>query len=363
MSTLLPDETTGPGPPRKGVSLDDLIALNDEIAALTRAGMPLESGLLAVGGDAGGRLGEIATALGGRMRKGEGLAQALESEGGRLPRVYRATVEAGLKAGHLPAALEGLAGFARSYAETRAAIGLALLYPLYVLILAYALFLLFAAEVAPRFVEAFSSLQLPMARPIAWLARFGGWAIYWGPILPVLLVLLLVSWARSGGAAAFRPSRMGLLRRVPWMGPMLANARASGFAGLLAVLVEHRVPLPEGIELASEASGDPALAREGRAVAEALRRGDSLGEGLRGARAFPPLLRWLMLAGMARGALAPALRHAAETYRRRALDRAESIRLLMPVVLLFAIGASATLLYGLALFVPMSTLLRDLSVE
>ena len=363
MSTLSPPEMPENVPAGGAFSLEDLIALNDEISALTRAGMPLEGGLLAVGAEGSGRLSEISRSLGERMAKGEGLSQALAAEGGRLPRVYRATVEAGLRAGRLPAALEGLAGFARAYAETRAAIGLAFLYPLYVLILAYGLFVLFAAGVAPRFVAAFSSLRLPAARPLLWLARLGDSAIYWAPWPPIVLMALLISWSRTGGAAAFQPGRMGLLRWVPWMGGMLAQGRAGGFAGLLAVLVEHRVPLDEGIELAAEASGDATLAREGKAVAEALRRGDSLSDGLRDARAFPPSLRWLMLAGLARGALAPALRHAAETYRRRALDRAESIRLLLPTVLLFAIGASATLVYGLTLFVPLSEMLVDLAAD
>ena len=50
------------------MTLDHLIALNDEIAALVRAGVPLERGLAELGGDMPGRLGEIATALAERLR-------------------------------------------------------------------------------------------------------------------------------------------------------------------------------------------------------------------------------------------------------------------------------------------------------
>ena len=39
------------------VSLDDLIALNDEIIALIRAGVPLERGLAGLADDLPGRLG------------------------------------------------------------------------------------------------------------------------------------------------------------------------------------------------------------------------------------------------------------------------------------------------------------------
>jgi len=364
----MPEVATRPPEPSGGgaITIEQLIALNDEIAALARAGLPLERNLGAIGGDLPGRLGAITRALGARMARGEGLADALEAEGAGLPPAYRAAVEAGLRAGRLPVALEGLASFARTYAELRRAVGLALMYPLTVLALAYGLFVAFAAGIAPRFLRAFESFRLDQGLgPLAGLVRLGDSAAYWGPALPAALLLGLgVAWARSGGAAGLGRGRgRGLMRWVPWMGGMVGATRASAFADLLALLVEHRVPLPEGIELAAGASGDPAMEREGRALAADLRRGDTLGDGLRHAGSFPPLLRWLMVTGERQGRLADALRHAAETYRRRALARADAIRTVLPTVLMLAIGATATLVYALTLFIPFSTLLNDLSLD
>ena len=48
-----------PGP----ITLDQLLALNEEIAALVRAGVPLDRGLLEAGRDVRGRLGRIAGVL------------------------------------------------------------------------------------------------------------------------------------------------------------------------------------------------------------------------------------------------------------------------------------------------------------
>ena len=47
------------------VSLGDLVALNDEILALLRAGVPLERGLAGMAGDLSGRFAEV-TACAGR---------------------------------------------------------------------------------------------------------------------------------------------------------------------------------------------------------------------------------------------------------------------------------------------------------
>jgi general secretion pathway protein F len=86
-------------------------------------------------------------------------------------------------------------------------------------------------------------------------------------------------------------------------------------------------------------------------------------ESLRGARLFPPLLCWIVAAGQERGALVPALRHAAQSYRRRALYQADLIRVFLPTTLVLLVGASATLLSALTLFVPIADLLSRLSVD
>ncbi len=142
---------------------------------------------------------------------------------------------------------------------------------------------------------------------------------------------------------------------------MLAQFEAANFAELLAMLIEHGVPLPEAAELAAEASGDAALARCGRELAAASSRGESPREALAVPPALPPLLRWLLTTGQRQAELASALRQAAATYRKRAAHQAEKVRVLLPTVLLFAIGASATLAYALTLFVPFVSLLRGLA--
>src|SRR5436305_15337361 len=95
------------------ISLEDLIALNDEIAALVRAGAPLEQGLSLAGEDLPRGLRHIADDLAVRMRQGASLSAALAASDRRVPPLYRAIVEAGVRSGRLPAALESWSGIAR----------------------------------------------------------------------------------------------------------------------------------------------------------------------------------------------------------------------------------------------------------
>jgi len=65
------------GPPPR---LDDLIVLNQEIAVLVKAGIPLELGLRGLSGSVPSRLGHLAERLADRLSNGLSLVEALEHE-------------------------------------------------------------------------------------------------------------------------------------------------------------------------------------------------------------------------------------------------------------------------------------------
>jgi type II secretory pathway component PulF len=353
---------TGTGSLGRPVSLDELIALNDEIAALARAGMPLERGLMNIGSDVPGRLGAITTRLGERMSAGMSLPDAIAASEGELPRVYRAVVQAGIQSGRLSVALEGLAMFARGFAESRRAISLALWYPMIVAIMAYSLFIFVILGVIPRFIDAFDKLRIPTHGAILALNRAGETVWIWGAIPPALVLVFLGAWLGSRRASSLGGGRSyWVLRGFPWMGSMLTWFEASSFAEILALLLEHRMPYPDALVLAGDASGDLALARASRELAESLRQGLSPSEAMRKAAALPPLLRWVIATGPRQGDLARQLKQMAARYRTQARLQADKIRLVLPTILFLAIGMSATLIYSLALFVPMSSLWQALA--
>ena len=347
------------------MTLEQFIALNDELAALVRAGVPLESGLIEAGRDLRGRLGKVSGDLGVRLSEGMGLPEALSATGSGMPEVYRAVVEAGVRSGRLSRALEGMAAIARGYADARRALGIALLYPLIVLGLAYSLALLFVLQIAPRFATAFDALGLPPMRALSLMTRIGETAPYWAAIPPAVVLLLAFRWAQSGRAVVLDEGPMGpALNRLPMIGTMIGHYRAANFADLLSLLVEHRVPLDEAVRLAGEASGDRAFREDALELAGSIRRGDGP-EGdanMAPPGSFPPLLAWMLTAGRRQGDLAPSLRHAAETYRRKAGSRADLLRSALPTTLMLVIGAGAVLLYALLLFLPLTTLWDELAL-
>jgi type II secretory pathway component PulF len=345
------------------ISLEELIALNEEMAALVRAGVPLEQGLAGLEGEWRGRLGRISRALGERLQRGQSLSTILQEEPGVFPPVYRAAIEAGMKCGRLGAALEAVASSARRLLEIRRMVAGGVLYPVIVLLLAWGVFVFYAVKLAPQFTAMFRAFQFQSLAVTAAIASLGRYAAYWGRGVPLVLLALLAIWFYSiGRAGILQPSRADwLLAGLPWIAGAFRSFRVATFTDVLSLLVENVVPLPQAMRLAAEAVGDPRLTRFADAWAAGLTRGQPPDSAEAEAAGLFPLLSWIMATGHRQPALASALRRTAEMYYRRGTSQAEAARVFLPVLLTLAVGATATLAVGVLLLGPWYWFLFELA--
>ena len=346
------------------ISLEDLVVLNEEIASLVRAGVPLELGLSTVGPDLSARLRQLTERLAHRTRGGMSLADAIDEEGEDVPRIYRAVIRTGLRVGRLPEALESLTGFAKTVEELRRRINLALLYPCLVLLTAYVLFISFLVGFLPKLESTYYSFRLPDHAWMRFLHMLAETVFVWGPALPAICVFLAAWWFFGGRSALSVDARRSMSGTYfGWAGllPGIINFHRANFAELTALLIEHGTPLPEAITLAGEAVAHPAITEDAEVIADRLRAGESLSASLEMTTSIPPFMEWMMSAGDRQSALAPALRQATDVYRRRAMYQADWFKMLLPVAAVLVIGGGATLIYGLTLFFPLSELYRNLS--
>src|SRR5205823_11455408 len=125
----------------RDVNAEDLIILNEEIAGMARAGLPLDQGLAALARDmTRGRLRSVTAALADDLKAGRTLPEALQRQGRRLPPFYAALVAAGVRSGNVAEVLATLTAYARRVADLRATILGALFYPGVVLVFALIVF-------------------------------------------------------------------------------------------------------------------------------------------------------------------------------------------------------------------------------
>ncbi len=341
------------------ISLDQLVALNEEMAALVRAGVPLDAGMSDLGHDLPGRLGSLARQIGKRLNQGESLSQILADEHRTLPTVWRAVVESGLRSGDLPAALESMATTGRNIADMRRAVMMALIYPLVVVLIAFASFVFMTTFVSPTLLDSFHDLADQEQPFLSWLVWLGANSAWWAISLPVIGVACLgLWWFKSSRAQTISNST---LMRWPASLSLLRHSRLATFAEVLSLLIRRNVPLHEGLELAGQACGDERLCEAGAKVAASLRRGQPLSTDDAGLSAFPPLLAWLIAHGARTESLSNMLREMAQRYRNKARHASNWCAIYLPIIITAIVGGTVTLLQCFAIFVPLTQLLISIA--
>src|SRR5260370_42099558 len=109
---------------------EDLIALNEEIAGMARAGLPLVQGLSALAREMGsGKLQRVTKKLADDLQAGQPLPEALEKQAAQVPPFYAALVSVGVRTGRISDVLATLTIYARTLANVRAMIIDAFFYP------------------------------------------------------------------------------------------------------------------------------------------------------------------------------------------------------------------------------------------
>lgn len=351
----------------RDVTLDELTALCDEMVSLSRAGVPIDRGLLQLARDLPSRLAAHATQIGEQLQAGKSLAEVVTMQDSPFPAVYRSVVEAGLRSGNLSVALEGIARISRQLAELRRLVASSLAYPLVLLIL----LLLISVGLLRHFGQTLNGMLLEMngrgaeagwgATLLATYSVFTEW--FW--VVPTvllavaLLMLLITQFMGQRGLSK-------CLAFMPGVRLLVKNSRLQAFAEVLSLLVQQHVPLHQAVQLAGAASGDTHLMTDAETLAAELERGDARGavpEAMprRASRGIPPLIRWSLLNSRQPENLVRILDCASDSYRRRTQDSAIWMRKYLPILFSLLFGGLVTGLYAVTVLLPWFTMLRSLS--
>ncbi len=332
-------------------SLDDFMALNDQLAALVEAGVPLDVDL-GTRSEAAATLERINAAVARRVSQGASLTSALDTDDRLLTPSYRSLVRLGLRSENLAAGLVGSNRLAASAQQSRQATRLALIYPLIVCTLAFVGLIGFCLFFVPVLQNTYRSMRIPVGTGLQTLQSLRSTLPYWASAVP-LAALLVVGWRIQS-----RSPRWPVL---PGTARAMIEQRAANFADAVATLIDSGVPLPEALRLAADSWNDASQNSATRLLAAAIEQGQAIGDSSLVAAPFPPFLRWALVGSEPITGCAIALRTAAKVYRQSAARRQRRLQVVVPMAIGLALGGTAALLYGLALFVPVIEMLRGLA--
>ncbi|MSR30562.1 MAG: type II secretion system F family protein [Gemmataceae bacterium] len=342
---------------------EDLIYLNEEIAAMARAGLPLEQGLLALAREMShGSLREVTESIAAEMRLGKTLPDAMALQGDRLPPFYSRLMQAGIRGGNLPSVLSVLTVYARSLADLRSVIMTALYYPLIVLLVVTGLFLVIFHLIMPQFAKIFQDfgMSLPWITEAALALGLQPMVYLVLPVVGILILFMAIRMIlRSTDAGKCAWTKF--VYSLPVVGTLIRSARLASFTELLSILVNHGMPLGEAFRLAGDCGSDPVLRAGAMEVEKHLNSGDTLAQALQKTEVLPHLVSWMAGIGEAQGKLPEAFTQASLLYRRQVEMRSAMVQSVVPPVLIVATAGIITFTFVLAIFLPLIKLLEGLS--
>jgi len=301
----------------RGISASDLALVTRQLATLVRSALPVEEALLAASEQSEKpRLKSMLLAVRARVMEGHTLAQGLSQFPHVFPEIFRSTVAASEHTGHLDGVLERLADYAETRQQLRQKIGLAMLYPVILSVVALVIMTLLMVYVVPKITAVYiqSKKALPvLTQVLIWISdtlRHDG--IY-------LLILLIaavfaVSYLFRNPEVQKRWDARKL--RLPLVGRLVRGLNTARFTRTLSILAGSGVPVLEALRISGEVVENIPM-RE--AVADAtlrVREGSSISQALGRSRLFPPITVHLIASGESSGQLSQMLERSAQHQER-----------------------------------------------
>src|SRR6185503_13219264 len=206
------------------VKASDFLLFNQQLAALSRAGIPILQAITMLRKRAASaRLRAVLGDVEDQIRGGAALSQAFASQGSIFPRIYTASILAGERSGALDEVLTRYVTYMRRNVGLRRRIRGALAYPTFLLLASAGMVTFLTIYVVPRMTDLFAGFgnDLPTVTKI--VVGISGWlssnAIWFVPLVIVSAVVAFL-WSRTP------PGRIAIdrwLLKVPLAGKLLVQ--------------------------------------------------------------------------------------------------------------------------------------------
>ena len=342
---------------RNRLSLVHRCLLTRQLATLLQAGIPLTEALQAVAAQNGQRLArQVLLGVAERVAQGNTFADALAHYPSAFPVIYRATVEAAERSGHLADVLERLAEHGEDQRALRQKVQLAMLYPMILTIVALLVVGFLLGYVVPDVVQAFArdQAQLPLATQVLIelsdaFGRFG-----------LLALLVIVAGATAIALLLRKPARRKqwhvMALRIPGYASFVLASEAARFISTLAILGRSGVVLVDAMNIAAGVVGNLVLRERLQAAVREVGEGATLAHSLERSETMPALMLHMIASGERAGELDSMLERAADLQAKQLAGRISLLVSLCEPLMLLVMG-------GIVLFIVLAILLPILNLN
>jgi type II secretory pathway component PulF len=350
-----------PPPLRSRFGRAELLLFNQQLASITKAGVPLDRSLRELAGDIDKpKMRKLVLELADDLETGMGVEEAFDKRKNFFPPLYGHIVKAGVKSGRLSEMLASLNRHLEAEGATRRIIIEAITYPLVVLAIAAVLLTGIFLVVIPAFEPILRDLgqeKLP-GLTLLFLELAKNVIPFWIMIGIVVVGITMASYGMSLSARG-RRFKEGVYFSLPALGRLYHRGLLSRTSDALAVLVGAGCDLATAARMAFSATGSQTFLDEGESLAKQLESGQDILRAGAVCKHVPGLFFYSMQTGSQRNELQDNLYSLCDMYRQQVrVHQARLQGLLLPMMVLVVGGVIALTI--MAMFLPFMGIMRSL---
>jgi type IV pilus assembly protein PilC len=318
-----------------------LAVMTRQLATMVTSGMPILRCLYVLESQAENKL--LRTTLAGvraDVEAGLLLSDALE----RYPKVfsplYVAMVRAGETGGVLEECLLRVADQVEKDASLRRQVRAAMVYPALVITVALTVLLALVAFLIPVFEKVFKQFPGKLPGLSQFMVNFshaltGQWYLF--ILVTGGLVVGFISWKRSKWG---RNQWDRLKLRIPMkIGDVVQKVALARWSRTLASLTAAGVPIIQALEITGKTAGNVVIDEAMGSVIASVKSGGTIGEPLKHAGVFPPMVGQMVTVGEETGALDTMLSKVADFYEDEVAAAVKALASIMEPVMIIIVGS------------------------
>ncbi len=295
---------------------------------------------------------------------GSTLSEAMARFPRCFDRLFVNMVAAGETGGVLDLILSRIADFMEKAQKLKARVKSAMIYPIVVLVAAFAILLGLMTFVIPQFEsvltemlegEEMNKVTQTVLDISNWIALQWGWLILIGVPFGIIFILKLVR--------QFRPGRLVLdtvKLHLPVIGPLSSKIAVTRWTRTLGTLISAGVPILDAINITRETSGNEVYANMLGNVHNSIRQGDSFASPLKQSKTVDLIVSNMVAVGEETGDLDKMLLKVADNYDEQVDVLVAGLMSMLEPIMIIVLGGIVAMIV-LAIFLPMIQIISGLS--
>lgn len=324
----------------KKITQKDIAYFTRQLSTMLKAGIPLLQSIdIIARGHANPNFTQLLSEIRFDIESGSSMAQAFRRHPRYFDTLYCNLIDAGEQGGILDALLERLSLYMEKTIALKSQIKSAMIYPIAVLTVAFAVTVILMIFVIPAFKGVFSSFGANLPAPtLVVIAMSDFFVDNWYLIIgaPIIGITMYIRGLKRSEKVQRASDR--LLLKLPIFGSLFRKAVIARWTRTLATMFAAGTPLVESMESVAGAAGNWVYYDATKEIEQSVRIGTSLTNAMQATHVFDSMVLQMTQIGEESGALDNMLLKVAEFYEREVDDAVAAISSLIEPLIIVILG-------------------------